>query len=129
MKKRIPLLSTTTVVRAAQGACLAFACALTALAPAGAFGQTDTSSAPAAGSESIGQHVSDATITTRAKANLLAAQNVKSQHIHVRTRSGAVWLTGSVPSAEERDAAAQIVQNVSGVQSVKNNLRVRPSEQ
>ncbi|RZF29355.1 MULTISPECIES: BON domain-containing protein [unclassified Paraburkholderia] len=85
--------------------------------------QTSTSAPPAA-SESVGQHIDDGTITTKVKADLLAAKNVKSTHIHVKTRKGTVWLTGSVPSADDKTAAEDVVQNVKGVASVKNHLKI-----
>ena len=110
--KRILMLKT-----AAGAACMTFALM------AGA--QTTTNStAPSGSSESVGQHVDDATITTKVKAELLGAKNVKSEHIHVKTRKGVVSLTGSVPSAEDRDNAKQVVEGVSGVTSVKNHLKV-----
>lgn len=96
-------------------ACLAFALNATA--------QT-SASAPSASSETIGEHVDDGTITTKAKADLLAARNVKSTHIHVKTRKGVVWLTGTVPSADDKSAAEEVVQAVKGVSSVKNHLKV-----
>ncbi|MDE1181654.1 BON domain-containing protein [Paraburkholderia sp.] len=96
-------------------ACVAFALNATA--------QT-SASAPPASSESVGQHIDDGTITTKVKADLLAAKNVKSTHIHVKTRKGTVWLTGSVPSAEDKTAAEDVVQNVNGVQNVKNKLKI-----
>jgi osmotically-inducible protein OsmY len=103
-------------VKAAAGiACVAFALNATA--------QTDAS-APLAASESLGQHVDDGTITTKAKADLLGAKNVKSTHIHVKTRKGIVWLSGTVPSADDKSAAQDVVQNVSGVKGVKNHLKV-----
>jgi osmotically-inducible protein OsmY len=108
--KCIPLLKT-----AAAAACVAFAL--------NASAQT-TSSTPSGSSETMGQHVDDATITTKVKADLLGAKNVKSQHIHVKTRKGVVSLTGTVPTAEDRDNADQVAQNVSGVESVKNHLKV-----
>jgi hyperosmotically inducible protein len=83
-----------------------------------------SASAPPAASESVGQHIDDGTITTKVKADLLAAKNVKSTHIHVKTRKGVVWLTGSVPSADDKTAAEDVVQNVKGVASVKNHLKV-----
>lgn len=83
-----------------------------------------TAPAPSASSESVGQHIDDGTITTKVKADLLAAKNVKSTHIHVKTRKGVVWLTGSVPSADDKSAAADVVQNVKGVDSVKNHLKI-----
>ena len=83
--KTIQLLKTAGSI-----ACVAFALNATA---------QSSGSAPSAASETIGQHVDDGTITTKAKAELLSAKNVKSTHIHVKTRKGVVWLTGSVPSA------------------------------
>ena len=58
------------------------------------------------------------------KAELLGAKNVKSTHIHVKTRKGIVWLSGSVPSAEDKSAAQEVVQNGSGVKGVKNHLKI-----
>ena len=95
-------------------ACVAFALNATA----------QTASAPAASSESVGQHIDDGAVTTKVKAELLGAKNVKSTHVHVKTRKGIVWLTGSVPSAEDKTAAQDVVQNVSGVKGVKNHLKV-----
>ncbi|SMG56110.1 BON domain-containing protein [Paraburkholderia susongensis] len=88
-----------------------------------ATAQTNTA-APSASSESIGEHIDDGTITTKVKADLLAAKNVKSTHIHVKTRKGVVWLTGSVPSSDDKSAAEEVVQSVKGVSSVKNHLKV-----
>jgi hyperosmotically inducible periplasmic protein len=95
-------------------ACVAFALNATA----------QTTTAPPAASESVGQHLDDGTVTTKVKAELLGAKNVKSTHIHVKTRKGIVWLSGSVPSADDKTAAQDVVQNVSGVQGVKNHLKV-----
>ncbi|WP_322104328.1 BON domain-containing protein [Paraburkholderia sp. J41] len=108
--KRIQLIKT-----AAGAACMTFALL------AGAQTTTDT---PSGSSETVGQHVDDATITTKVKAELLGAKNVKSTHIHVKTRNGVVSLTGTVPSAEDRDNAKQVVEGVTGVASVKNHLKV-----
>ncbi|CAB3791662.1 BON domain-containing protein [Pararobbsia alpina] len=83
-----------------------------------------SASAPPASSETIGQHVDDSAITTKVKAELLGAKNVKSTHIHVKTHKGVVSLTGTVPSSEDKTAAADVVKNVEGVDSVKNHLKV-----
>ncbi|WGS53018.1 BON domain-containing protein [Paraburkholderia sp. D15] len=110
-------MKTIQILKAAGSiACVAFALnATNAMAQA---------SAPSAASETIGQHVDDGTITTKAKADLLAAKNVKSTHIHVKTRKGVVWLTGSVPSADDKAAAGEVVEAVKGVSSVKNHLKI-----
>jgi hyperosmotically inducible protein len=42
----------------------------------------------------------------------------------VKTRNGVVWLTGTVPSSDDKAAAAEVTQNVNGVQTVKNRLKV-----
>ncbi|EDZ97880.1 transport-associated protein [Burkholderia sp. H160] len=83
-----------------------------------------TAPAPSTSSESVGQHIDDGAITTKVKAELLAAKNIKSTHIHVKTRKGVVSLTGSVPSADEKSAAEDVVKNVEGVSSVKNHLKI-----
>jgi len=89
---------------------------------------TESASAPSASSESLGQHISDGTVTTKVKAALLTAKDVKSTHIHVKTRRGTVWLTGTVPTSDEKTRAEQIVSGVEGVHAVKNRLKVRASE-
>jgi hyperosmotically inducible periplasmic protein len=73
---------------------------------------------------SVGTIVDDGSITTKVKAELLGAKDVKSTHIHVKTRAGVVWLTGTVPSTEDKNAVEKTVKNVSGVASVKNHLKV-----
>jgi hyperosmotically inducible periplasmic protein len=108
--KTIQLLKTAGSI-----ACVAFALNATA--------QT-SGSAPSAASETIGQHVDDGTITTKVKADLLGAKNVKSTHIHVKTRQGVVWLTGTVPTSDDKSAAAEVAKDVDGVASVKNHLKV-----
>jgi hyperosmotically inducible periplasmic protein len=96
-------------------ACVAFA--LNATAQTGA-------SAPPASSETLGQHIDDGAVTTKVKAELLSAKNVKSTHIHVKTRQGIVWLSGSVPSADDKSAAQDVAQNVEGVKGVRNHLKI-----
>jgi hyperosmotically inducible protein len=96
-------------------ACVAFALNATA--------QT-SASAPPASSETVGQHFDDGTVTTKVKAELLSAKNVKSTHIHVKTRKGIVWLSGSVPTADDKVAAQDVTQNVEGVKGVRNHLKV-----
>jgi hyperosmotically inducible protein len=108
--KTIQLLKTAGSI-----ACVAFAL----------HANAQTSAAPSSASESVGQHIDDGTITTKVKADLLAAKEVKSTHIHVKTRNGVVWLTGYVPSSDDKSAAEKVVTNVSGVDSVKNHLKIR----
>jgi hyperosmotically inducible periplasmic protein len=109
-------MKTTEFLKTACGiACLAVALHATA--------QTK-GSAPPASSETMGQHLDDGTITAKVKADLLAAKNVKSTHIHVQTRQGIVWLSGMVPTTDDKAAAEEVTQNVVGVAGVKNHLKV-----
>ena len=108
-------MKTIQILKAAGAiACVSFALNATA----------QSASAPAASSESVSQHIDDGTITTKVKAELLGAKNVKSTHIHVKTKKGIVWLTGSVPSSDDKAAAQDVVQNVDGVHGVKNHLKI-----
>lgn len=110
-------MKTTQFLKAAGSvACVMFALNVSA--------QTTSTSSSSSSDTSVGQKVDDSTITTKVKAELLGAKNVKSTHIHVKTRAGIVSLTGTVPSAEDKTAAQDVVSNVSGVASVKNHLKI-----
>lgn len=73
--------------------------------------------------ETAGEHISDATVTTKVKASLATEKGLKALHIHVKTRNGVVRLTGSVPDAAQKSLAAETAANVSGVKSVRNHLK------
>ncbi|CAB3683620.1 BON domain-containing protein [Trinickia soli] len=113
--KTLPVLKIATIVVS-----LAFAGGVTAQTT-----ESSAASAPSGSSESLGQHISDGTITTKAKAALMAAKDVKSTRIHVKTRRGTVWLTGSVPTSDEKSRAQEVVEGIDGVHQVKNRLKVR----
>jgi osmotically-inducible protein OsmY len=110
-------MKTTQFLKAAGGiACVVFALNVNA--------QTHSTSSSGASDTSVSQKVDDSAVTTKVKAELLSAKNVKSTHIHVKTRRGVVSLTGTVPSAEDKTAAEEVVKEVSGVASVKNHLKI-----
>jgi hyperosmotically inducible periplasmic protein len=110
-------MKTTQFLKAAGGiACVVFALNVNAqTASTTSSGSTDTS---------VGQKVDDSTVTAKVKAELLSAKDVSSTHIHVKTKQGVVWLTGTVPSSADKTAAEETVKNVSGVASVKNRLKI-----
>ncbi|HVW53005.1 MAG TPA: BON domain-containing protein [Trinickia sp.] len=114
--KTLPLLKIAAIVGS-----LALAGGVTAQTMASS---TSSASAPSSSSESLGQHISDGTITTKVKAALMTAKDVKSTHIHVKTRRGTVWLTGTVPTSDEKTRAQQVVEGIDGVHQVKNHLKV-----
>jgi len=87
------------------------------LGPVGAF-SVDTST------DTAGQYVDDATITTRVKASLAQEKGVKSRDISVRTDQGVVDLTGTVQNKEESDRATDIATKVKSVKAVHNNLKI-----
>ncbi|MGG1944529.1 BON domain-containing protein [Trinickia sp. NRRL B-1857] len=115
--KALPLLKIAAVV-----ASLSLAAGVSAQTTASS---TESASAPSGSSESLGQHISDGTVTTKVKAALMTANDVKSTHIHVKTRRGIVWLTGSVPTSDEKTRAEQVAAGVTGVHEVKNRLKVK----
>ena len=73
--------------------------------------------------ESTGEYVDDAAITTKVKAAILDRPTLKLLDIHVETVNGIVQLWGTVASQSAIDEAGQVASGVSGVRSVKNNLR------
>ncbi|MDB5814701.1 MAG: molecular chaperone OsmY [Rhodocyclales bacterium] len=74
---------------------------------------------------SAGQYVDDVAITTSVKAKLIADDTTKARDIKVTTRNGVVELSGDVDSARERRKAEAIATSVDGVQSVKNELKLK----
>ena len=76
-------------------------------------------------SDSTGQYVDDAGITTKVKTALLNDASVKSLEIKVETMKGVVQLSGFVDNSEEKSAAARDASAVSGVKDVSNNLIVK----
>jgi hyperosmotically inducible protein len=110
------------IIKAAGGV----ACLTMALIANAQVTVTDSAaSRPAAtGGETTKEHLSDATITTKVKTSLATQSNLKSLHIHVKTRNGTVRLTGSVPDATQKSLAGETTANVSGVTSVRNNLKI-----
>jgi osmotically-inducible protein OsmY len=75
--------------------------------------------------EKSGTYMDDSWITTKVKSDMLAAKDLSSTHISVTTTKGVVTLTGTVPTAQESNKAAEIARSVSGVKSVENDIRVQ----
>lgn len=73
--------------------------------------------------ESTGEYIDDAVITAKVKAAILDQPTLKSLDIHVETFKGTVRLSGTVESRSSVDKAVELARNVSGVKSVKNELR------
>jgi hyperosmotically inducible protein len=76
-------------------------------------------------SESTGEYVDDAAITSKVKSALLADSGLKSFDIGVETYKDVVQLSGFVNSEQVKTHAADVAAGVSGVRSVRNNLVVK----
>lgn len=73
----------------------------------------------------IKDFASDTVITTEAKGKLLAADNVPSMDISVKTEQGIVHLTGTVKSEDQKTKAENVVRSINGVKNVQNDLIVK----
>lgn len=73
----------------------------------------------------ISRKVSDTVITTKAKAEILATENLKTLQISVETRKGEVILSGFVDNEAAKVKAEEVVSKIEGVKSVKNSLVVK----
>jgi len=78
-------------------------------------------------SQKAANTMSDAAITAKVQAALLAEPGLKSTPIHVDTKEATVTLTGNVDSATQRERVKRIALSTEGVKDVVDNLSVRPS--
>jgi hypothetical protein len=96
------------------------------LALSGCASHRDTGAA-AGTSRSATEVTSDAALTTKVKASLVANAGLgTAADVNVQSFRGVVQLNGFVASEEQARRAAEVAGNVEGVQSVQNNLRVKP---
>lgn len=77
------------------------------------------------GRETAGQYVDDATITSKIKSKILLDPKLKVLEVNVETMQGVVQLSGFVDSAQSDAKAVAIVNQVSGVKSVQDDLVIR----
>lgn len=78
--------------------------------------------------KSTGEYVDDSVITTKVKSLILADQGLSGFAIEVQTFKGVVQLSGFVDTQEQVVSAGNIASDVSGVQSVENNILVKGSQ-
>lgn len=64
----------------------------------------------------------------RAVKNALITQKVSTAHVGVGVNGGAITLTGSVPTAQQKSVAAATAKQVPGVTSVKDELTIGPTK-
>jgi hyperosmotically inducible periplasmic protein len=78
-----------------------------------------------ADTSSLGTVVDDSIITTKAKAEILNTDTLKSLQISVETHQGEVILSGFVDNEDAKMKAEEVVSKISGVKSVRNGLQVK----
>jgi len=75
--------------------------------------------------ESTGEYVDSAAITTKVKTALLNEPTLKSTQISVETFKDVVQLSGFVDTYANKSKAAELASQVQGVRSVTNSLVVK----
>ena len=75
--------------------------------------------------ESTGEYVDDAAITSKVKGALLGDSGLKSFDIGVETYKDVVQLSGFVNSEQVKARAGQVDAGITGVRGVQNNLVVK----
>jgi osmotically-inducible protein OsmY len=78
----------------------------------------------AEGTSASVSRAADPWISTRVAASLSFDRAVEAGRVHVSTDDGVVTLSGRVPSAAQKDVAAEIAADIDDVRSVKNVLGV-----
>jgi hyperosmotically inducible protein len=90
-----------------------------------AFAQSEPEEEPRTSNDAT-EVVTDAWITSKVKADLLAADEVSGTAINVDTKDGMVTLNGTVKSQAEADKAVTHAKAIEGVKNVTSNLKVEP---
>jgi len=75
--------------------------------------------------EGTGEYIDDTVITTKVKAAIFNEPSLKSAEINVETFKGVVQLSGFVSSPANINRAVEITRGVSGVTSVRNDMRLK----
>ena len=75
--------------------------------------------------ETAGENVDDSSITSSVKAKLAADRVGTLTQVGVETVKRTVYLTGVVPSADDKRRAEEIAKTASGVKEIVNNLKIK----
>ncbi|MCL4636018.1 MULTISPECIES: BON domain-containing protein [Burkholderia] len=129
LQARSPRIRRQRAMRTGMAVAIAAATACMVVAPNAVAAGDDgaaSSSTSSSSHSSTGTKIRDATITTKAKAELVGTSGLSAGDIHVKTRHGTVTLTGSVPDEQQRTQAVSVVKQVDGVQDVRDQLTIRP---
>jgi hyperosmotically inducible protein len=75
--------------------------------------------------EGTGEYIDDSAISTKVKAAIFNEPTLKVAEINVETFKGVVQLSGFVSSQTAVNKAVEVARGVSGVKSVKNDMRIK----
>ncbi|MCX7099714.1 MAG: BON domain-containing protein [Methylococcales bacterium] len=75
--------------------------------------------------EGTGEYMDDSLVTSKVKAAILSDPALSSAEINVETFKGVVQLSGFVNSKADISRAVAVARTVSGVTSVKNDMRLK----
>ena len=75
--------------------------------------------------EGTGEYIDNSVITAKVKTAIFNELTLKSFEINVETFKGVVQLSGFVNSQADIDKAVEIVRQVKGVKSVKNDMQLK----
>jgi hyperosmotically inducible protein len=77
-----------------------------------------------ASTQTVGEEIDDATITTKIEAKLTADPEVSAFNVDVDTNEGVVRLSGTVEDPEAKVEAEQLARDTEGVRRVINDIKV-----
>ena len=75
--------------------------------------------------EGTGEYIDDTVITSKVKTAIFNEPSLSSAEINVETFKGVVQLSGFVSSQADINKAVAIARGITGVNSVKNNMRLK----
>jgi len=73
---------------------------------------------------SLGEHFDDAAVSSKIDARLIAEKDMPSRWISAEVIAGKVLLTGYLPRQEQIDRAVYICRHISGVRSVRSEIKL-----
>jgi hyperosmotically inducible protein len=75
-------------------------------------------------SRTAGEKIDDASITAQVKMALLFHRSTSAVHTKVETKHGVVTVSGQAKNAAEKDLVTKLVDDVNGVKSVNNRMKI-----
>jgi hyperosmotically inducible periplasmic protein len=75
--------------------------------------------------EDVGGDIGDAWITTKVRSSLLFTRSLNVDALSVTTKNQVVSISGMVDTQAEKDLVKEIVNDIDGVKTVKNEIKVR----